>query len=106
MTRPAIPMDVQREVLLQARHCCSVCCVPTPLERAHIIAWRKTKDHSEPNLVALCANCHTRADTENWGEAALRRYKQNPCALERDRLPPMSPEQKAMVDLIIAKHPD
>ena len=106
MNRPAIPMDVQREVLYQARHHCSVCCVPTPLEKAHIIPWKKTQDHSEPNLVALCANCHERADNEKWGEDTLRKYKKNPCALERDRMPAMSPEQKAMVELIIAKHPD
>lgn len=54
----------------------------------------------------LCSNCHTRADTENWGESYLRRYKQNPCALERHRMPPMSLEQKAMVDLVLACHPD
>src|SRR5262249_26236515 len=53
-------------------------------------------------LVVLCANCHTRADTEKWPESQLRRFKQSPCALERDRLPPMSAEQKAMVDFVIA----
>ena len=104
--RPAIPIDVQREVLFQARHRCSVCCEPMPLEKAHIIAWRKTRDHREANLVALCANCHTCADAEKWGEKTLQRYKQHPCALERDRMPPISAEQKAMVDLIIAVQPD
>ena len=106
MARLAIPMDVQREVLFQARHRCAVCCEPTPREKAHIIPWKKTHDHSEPNLVAFCANCHTRADTEKWGEACLRQYKKNPCALAAHAMPVMSPAQKAMVDMILAANPD
>jgi type I restriction enzyme R subunit len=36
----------------------------------------------------------------------MRRFKQEPCALQRDRTPPVSAEQKAMIDLIAAAHPD
>jgi type I restriction enzyme R subunit len=104
--RPAIPIEVQREVLFQARHRCAVCCESTPLERAHIIPWTKTFDHTEPNLIALCANCHQRADLEKWGEVFLRRYKQNPCALASNALPPISAEQKAMVNFIVDVDPD
>jgi type I restriction enzyme R subunit len=78
--RPLIPVDIQREVLFEARHRCAVCCVPTPLEKAHIISWSKSHDHSLENLIALCANCHERADKEGWGVDTLRRYKLNPCA--------------------------
>src|SRR2546426_207678 len=105
-TRPAIPIEIQREVLFQARHRCAVCCEATPLEQAHICAWSESRDHSEANLIALCANCHERADHEKWGEGYLRRYKQYPCALAANALPPMAPEQKAMVDLILAVAPD
>lgn len=104
--RPAIPIEIQREVLFQSRHRCAVCCEPTPLEKAHIIPWHETHDHTEPNLVALCANCHTRADVEKWGEVYLRKYKQNPCALAANAMPRMTPEQKAMVDMIAATDPD
>lgn len=104
--RPSIPREVAREVLFQARHRCAVCCEPTPLERAHIRPWSKSQDNSVKNLIALCANCHQRADNEKWGEDFLRRYKQEPCALQRDRLPPMSPVKKALVDLIIGIEPD
>jgi type I restriction enzyme R subunit len=83
-----------------------VCCEPTPLEKAHIIPWKKTHDHSEANLVALCANCHERADIEKWGEGILRRYKQTPCALAANALPPLSPVKKVMIDFIIASDPD
>ncbi len=105
-SRPSIPIDIQREVLFQARHRCAVCCEPTPLEKAHIIPWRRSHDHSEANLIALCANCHERADKEKWGEAYLRRYKENPCALAAHAMPPMTAEQKAMVDLITAVDAD
>ena len=43
--RPAIAIEIRREVLFEARHRCAVCCDPTPLEQAHIIAWSKSKDH-------------------------------------------------------------
>lgn len=104
--RPAIPIDIQREILLQARHRCAVCCEPVSLEKAHIIPWRKTQGHSLPNLIALCTNCHARSHAEKWSESMLRKYKLHPCALERDRMPPMSPDQKLMVDFILSSDPD
>jgi len=104
--RPSIPIEVQREVLFEARHRCAVCCEPIPLERAHIRPWNETKEHAKENLIALCANCHSRADSERWGESYLKRYKENPCALAAHAMPPMSAEQKSIVDLIIATDPD
>lgn len=103
--RPAIPIRIKREVLFEARHQCAVCCEPLPLEYAHIVPWSETQDHSLANLIALCANCHSRADNERWGVVFLKRYKKQPCALAV-RLPPMSGEQKALVDLILACDPD
>lgn len=76
--RPRIPADVERKVLIEAGHRCAVCGAELPLERAHIIPWSRSKDHSAANLLCLCANCHGRADTENWGEETLRQYKQRP----------------------------
>lgn len=104
--RPAIPAETKREVLFEARHHCAVCCEGLPLEYAHIIPWRDTQDHSAENLIALCANCHERADKENWGAQYLKKYKQDPCILARGVPPPMTPDQKAMVDLIVARDPD
>jgi type I restriction enzyme, R subunit len=103
--RPPIPISIRREVLFQSRHRCAVCCEPIPLEYAHIIPWRETADHSAENLIAICSNCHSRADKEKWGAPFLKRYKQRPCALERDTLPPLSPQQKALVDLLISSDP-
>jgi type I restriction enzyme, R subunit len=104
--RPAIPTAVQRDILFEARHRCAVCCEPTPLERAHVRPWRKSKDHSAANLIALCANCHERADNEHWGEEYLSRYKKTPCALAAHAMPVMTAEQRAIVDLVISAEPD
>lgn len=104
--RPAIPVETKREVLFASRHRCAVCCEPTPLEQAHIDPWTKSKDHSAANLIALCPNCHTRADNEKWGEKYLKKYKDNPCALAANAAPPMTPEQKCLIDLILSRSPD
>ena len=104
--RPAIPIDVQRDLLFECRYRCACDCEPVSLEKAHIIPWSKTMDQTAPNLVVLCANCHTRSHAEKWPASQLRRFKEKPCALERDLLPPVSPEQKAMIDLIASIHPD
>jgi type I restriction enzyme R subunit len=105
-SRPAIPKEIAEEVIFEARHRCAACCEPVALERAHIIPWSKSPDHSAINLIVLCANCHTRSHTEKWAESMLRKYKQRPCALERDRMPPMSPEQKLLVDFVLSCSPD
>ena len=60
-----------------------VCGESTPLERAHIIPWRTTKQHKLEDLMCLCANCHSRADTEHWGPKALRKYKRKPWVLRQ-----------------------
>jgi len=104
--RPAIPIDVQRDLLFECRYRCACDCEPVSLEKAHIIPWSKTNDHSAENLVVLCANCHTRSHAEKWPASQLRRFKEKPCALERDRLPAMSNEKRAMVDFIISASVD
>jgi type I restriction enzyme R subunit len=81
--RPSIPVAIRREVLFEARHHCAVCCNPLPLEQAHVIPWNESHEHSVQNLIALCANCHARADREKWGVEVLRQYKNNPCILAR-----------------------
>lgn len=104
--RPHIPVEIQREVLFESRHACAVCCLPLPLEFAHIIPWNQAKEHKAENLIALCANCHTRADHERWNASDLRRYKQKPCIVERWEIGPLSGQKKAIVELIINTDPD
>jgi type I restriction enzyme R subunit len=104
--RPPIPRHIVEELLLECRHRCAVDCEPVALEKAHIIPWCETKDHSAPNLIVLCANCHTRSHTDKWSEATLKKYKQNPCALAAHAMPVMSPEQELMVNAILTFEPE
>lgn len=76
--RPAIGNGVARAVLTEAGHRCAVCGESCPIERAHIVPWHRSKRHQVEDLICLCANCHSRADNEKWGEATLRIYKANP----------------------------
>lgn len=76
--RPAIPAEIRRQVAVASGHRCAVCGESWPLEFAHIIPWHICHQNTPEDLVYLCANCHERADKENWGEKTLRRYKQNP----------------------------
>ena len=104
--RPAISVEVQQKLMFECRYRCACCCEPVALERAHIVPWSKTKDHSFENLVVLCANCHTRSHAEKWPDAHLYKFKQLPCALQRDQPPPVSAEQKVLIDLIAAAQPE
>jgi type I restriction enzyme, R subunit len=76
--RPSIPADVERQVMIEAGHRCAVCGSELPLERAHIIPWSRSRDHSFENLVCLCANCHERADKEKWDQKTFEEYKKRP----------------------------
>jgi hypothetical protein len=77
--RPAIPTDIQRVIFLEAGHRCACCGVPFPLERAHIVPWKKAKEHTADNLICLCANCHEMADHSNgWDKETFFAYKKNP----------------------------
>lgn len=81
--RPPIPESISRAILIESGHKCAVCGESTPLERAHIIPWSKSKKHTAENLICLCANCHGRADREKWGQKTLKEYKETPWILRR-----------------------
>src|SRR4051812_24881778 len=87
MSRPAIPANIRRAVLVEAGHRCAVCGAPCPLEQAHIIPWRQKPSHRQEDLICLCANCHARADNEQWGEEALRAYKAQPWVIRSNNQP-------------------
>jgi hypothetical protein len=76
--RPAIPRELEREVLLEAGHRCAIptCRQPTT-EVAHIIPYSKVKKHSFDNLLALCPNCHTRHHKGEIDRKSLQQYKAN-----------------------------
>ena len=74
--RPAIPSELKRQILVESGHRCAIptCRYPTT-EIAHIEPWEKVKEHGYENLIALCPNCHTRADKGDIDRKSLRIYK-------------------------------
>ncbi|WP_132301905.1 HNH endonuclease signature motif containing protein [Kribbella sp. VKM Ac-2568] len=53
--RPAVPAELQRDVLVEAGHRCAIpTCRATPTEICHIEPWAKAKAHRFENLIALC----------------------------------------------------
>ena len=76
MSRPHIPEELKRRVLLEAGHRCAIppCRYPDVMIH-HIIPWAKCKEHKYENLIALCPNCHARADRSEIDRKSLRTYK-------------------------------
>jgi len=74
--RPPIPEPLRRKILVEAGHRCAIptCRFPT-VEIAHIIPYGQVKTHEYENLIALCPNCHDRADKGEIDRKSLRIYK-------------------------------
>jgi 5-methylcytosine-specific restriction endonuclease McrA len=76
--RPPIPAEIKRRVLVEAGHRCAIpTCRYIEVELHHIIPWATCRTHEYENLIALCANCHGRADSGKIDRKALRLYKLN-----------------------------
>ena len=74
--RPAIPTEVKRRILMESGYRCAVPTCRFPItEKAHIISWAESQDHSYENLIALCPNCHTMYDKGTIERAAIIAYK-------------------------------
>jgi hypothetical protein len=66
----------RREVLIEAGHRCAIAtCKQIPVEVHHIDGDRT--NHAFGNLIALCRNCHPRADDGEIDRPSLRIYKSN-----------------------------
>lgn len=69
-------MEIKRKVLLEAGHRCAIPhCSHPQVELHHIIPWSSCKEHSAENLIALCPNCHARADRREIDRKSLIQYK-------------------------------
>jgi hypothetical protein len=76
--RPPVPAEIRRRVLVEAGHRCAIpTCRHMDIDVHHIIPWETCKTHEYENLIALCPNCHRRADKEEIDRKALRMYKAN-----------------------------
>lgn len=74
--RPQIPSELKRQILVEAGHRCAIpTCRHSTTEIAHIVPWKEVKKHEYKNLIALCPNCHTRADKGEIDRKSLRIYK-------------------------------
>ena len=76
--RPPIPADIRRKVLVEAGHRCAIpTCRHIEVDVHHIIPWAQCNTHEYDNLIALCPNCHRRADRGEIDRKSLRLYKLN-----------------------------
>lgn len=100
--RPAIPAELRRRILVEAGHRCAIhtCQHPTT-DLHHIVPWERCREHAYENLIALCPNCHRRADAGEIDRKALYMYKSRlssgvvttdtPALSTRDDVPPAPP---------------
>jgi hypothetical protein len=76
--RPPIPADIRRRVLVEAGHRCAIpTCRYIEVDVHHVIPWAQCQAHEYDNLLALCPNCHRRADRGEIDRKSLRLYKLN-----------------------------
>lgn len=74
--RPQIPENLRRRVLVEAGHRCAIpTCRQPQIDVHHIIPWEKRQSHDFDNLIALCPNCHRRADRGEIDAKSLLLYK-------------------------------
>lgn len=76
--RPPIRAELKRKIFVEAGHRCAIpTCRYIEVDIHHIIPWAKCKKHEYKNLIALCSNCHKRADSGKIDRRSLRMYKNN-----------------------------
>jgi 5-methylcytosine-specific restriction endonuclease McrA len=76
--RPPIPTELRRRILVEAGHRCAIpTCRYIEVDVHHIIPWATCRTHEYDNLIALCPNCHRRADRGEIDRKSLRLYKLN-----------------------------
>ena len=74
--RPPISADLRRQVLLEAGHRCAIhTCRHVDVDVHHIVPWAQRPEHRFDNLIALCPNCHRRAEKGDIDRKSLRAYK-------------------------------
>jgi len=76
--RAPISAELRRRVLLEAGHRCAIpTCRHIDVDVHHIVPWEQCKKHEYENLIALCPNCHRRAEQGHIDRKSLRAYKAN-----------------------------
>ena len=74
--RPAVPNELRRRILVEAGHRCAIhLCQHPDVDIHHIVPWEQCQEHEYDNLIALCPNCHRRADAGEIDRLSLKIYK-------------------------------
>jgi hypothetical protein len=74
--RPAVPNELRRRILVEAGHRCAIhTCQHPDVDIHHIVPWEQCQKHEYDNLIALCPNCHRRADAGDIDRLSLKLYK-------------------------------
>ena len=92
--RPPIPADLRRHVLVEAGHRCAIhTCRHGDVDVHHIVPWARREEHTFENLIALCPNCHRRAERGDIDRKSLRLYKARLAAAFRFQDVSLYPEE-------------
>ena len=76
--RSPIPAAIKRRILVEAGHRCAIpTCRYIETDIHHIVPWAQCQAHDYENLIALCSNCHRRADRGEIDRKSLLLYKAN-----------------------------
>lgn len=95
--RPPIPADLRRQVLLEAGHRCAIhTCRHLDVDVHHIVPWAQKSEHRFENLIALCPNCHRRAEKGDIDRKSLRLYKARLAAAFRFQEVNLYPEETVL----------
>lgn len=63
---------------MEAGHRCAIpTCRHIEVDIHHIRPWRQSQEHDYDHLIALCPNCHRRADRGEIDRKSLYTYKRN-----------------------------
>jgi hypothetical protein len=69
------PVEVRRELLVEANHLCAVCREALPPQFHHMLEWSKIRHHDPRHMLVLCGGCHDRCRTGEIDTAAQAMYK-------------------------------
>ncbi len=76
--KPAIPVEIRRQVLIEAGHRCAIqtCRNSANVDVHHIVPWEECKEHKAENLIALCPNCHRLVHDGKIDKKSQYKYKE------------------------------
>jgi hypothetical protein len=86
------PVEVRRELLVEANHLCAICRKPLPLQFHHMLEWSTIRHHDAKHMLVLCGGCHDRCRIGQIDSTAQAMYKARLLRLVASSQPP-DPQQ-------------